>query len=82
LWTRDFSSVDFLPLLEGIAVLDGGTERERCAGAGDAERARCEGAREIDRNLLQMAGGRVNGEMSLKKEIIEERFCLVECLPE
>jgi hypothetical protein len=67
----------FLPLLEGIAVLDGGTERERCAGAGDAERARA-----IDRNLLKMTGGRVNGAMSLKKKIIQERFCMAECLPE
>ena len=40
-----------VPLLVGIAVSDGGTECERCAG--DAERARCEGARAIDRNLLQ-----------------------------
>jgi hypothetical protein len=49
-----------LPLLEGVTVSDGGTERERCAGA---ERAGCEGA--IDRNLLQMTGATVN---EVKKE--------------
>ena len=40
-----------VPLLVGIAVSDGVTECDRCAG--DAERARCEGARAIDRNLLR-----------------------------
>jgi len=40
-----------LPLLVGIAVLDGAMECARCAG--DAERARCEGTRAIDCTFLQ-----------------------------
>lgn len=71
----------FLPLFEDIAVSDGGTERERCAGAGDAERARCEGARAIDLNLLQMTDSRVNGVMSTWKFIQECIECIV-CWPE
>jgi hypothetical protein len=66
-----------LPLLEGVTVSDGGTERERCAGASDAERARCEGA--IDRNLLQMTGTKVNEATELTKENTQEGFWLIEC---
>jgi len=40
-----------LPLLVGIAVLDGAMECARCTG--DAERARCEGTRAIDCTFLQ-----------------------------
>ena len=40
-----------LPVLVGIAVLDGAMECARCAG--DAERARCEGTRAIDCTFLQ-----------------------------
>ena len=72
-----------VPLLVGIAVSDGVTECDRCAG--DAERARCEGARAIDRNLLRTL------EISVCQSSCEQRgkakrfpcFCLyIKDLPE